>query len=100
MKSVIYPEKFANVINLLYFCYGFNICIAKMNSISMEIGKMEPGTVFFPSDLASLGSKTSNILKVLERMTKAGTIMRLAQGVYFIPVIDTKYGIGVIYPPL
>lgn len=99
MKSVIYLEKFANVINLLYFCDGFNICIAKMNSISMEIGKMEPGTVFFPSDLASLGSKTSNILKVLERKTKAGTIMRLAQGVYFIPVIDTKYGIGVIYPP-
>lgn len=59
---------------------------------------MEPGTVFFPSDLASTGSKSSNILKVLERETKAGTIVRLAQGIYYLPKIDTKYGIGIIYP--
>lgn len=98
MKSVIIAENFADVTNLLYFCDGFNICDTEMSRISSEIGKMEPGTIFFPSDLVSLGSKTANIRKALEREAKAGTILRLAQGVYLMPKIDSKYGIGVIYP--
>ena len=98
MKSVIIAENFADVTNLLYFCDGFNICDTKMSRISSEIGKMKPGTIFFPSDLVSLGAKTANIRKALEREAKAGTILRLAQGMYLMPKIDSKYGIGVIYP--
>lgn len=69
-----------------------------MNKISTEIARMTPGMVFFPSDLAKVGTKTSHVLKVLERETKAGTILRLAQGVYYYPKADDKYGLGIIYP--
>ena len=68
------------------------------NKISSEIAGMTPGQVFFPSDLAKIGTKSSYVLKVLERATKAGTIVRLAQGVYYYPKADDKYGLGVIYP--
>lgn len=68
------------------------------NKISTEIAGMTPGMVFFPSDLAKVGTKSSHVLKVLERETKAGTILRLAQGVYYYPKTDDKYGLGVIYP--
>lgn len=68
------------------------------NKISKEIANMEPGQVFFPSDLARVGTKTSHVLKVLERATKAGIILRLAQGVYYYPKTDEQYGLGVIYP--
>ena len=69
-----------------------------MNKISTEIARMTPGMVFFPSDLAKVGTKSSQVLKVLERETKAGTILRLAQGVYYYPKADDKYGLGIIYP--
>ena len=68
------------------------------NKVSAEIAGMKPGMVFFPSDLAKVGTKSTYILKVLERETKAGTIIRLAQGVYYYPKTDDKYGLGVIYP--
>ncbi|MBO5594922.1 MAG: hypothetical protein J5931_10010 [Prevotella sp.] len=68
------------------------------NKISLEIAGMTPGQVFFPSDLAKIGAKSSHVLKVLERATKAGTILRLAQGIYYYPKTDDKYGLGVIYP--
>lgn len=68
------------------------------NKVSAEIAGMTPGTVFFPSDLAKVGTKSTHVLKVLERETKAGTIIRLAQGVYYYPKTDDKYGLGVIYP--
>ena len=68
------------------------------NKVSTEIAGMEPGQVFFPSDLAKVGTKNSHVLKVLERATKAGTIIRLAQGIYYCPKTDEKYGLGVIYP--
>ena len=68
------------------------------NKVSAEIAGMIPGKVFFPSDLAKVGTKSTYVLKVLERETKAGTIIRLAQGVYYYPKTDDKYGLGVIYP--
>ncbi len=68
------------------------------NKVSTEIARMTPGKVFFPSDLAKVGTKSAYVLKVLEREVKAGTILRLAQGVYYYPKKDDKYGIGVIYP--
>jgi hypothetical protein len=70
------------------------------NIISREIAEMEPGRVFFPSDLAYVGTKSTYVLKVLERENKTGTIHRLAQGIYYYPKVDDKYGLGVIYPSL
>ena len=43
------------------------------NKVSAEIAEMTPGMVFFPSDMAKVGTKSTYILKVLERETKAGT---------------------------
>lgn len=68
------------------------------NKVSSEIAGMMPGMVFFPSDLAKVGTKSSHVLKVLERATRAGTILRLAHGIYYYPKTDEKYGLGVIYP--
>lgn len=45
-----------------------------------------------------MGTKSSHVLKVLEREARAGNILRLAQGVYYYPKTDDKYGLGVIYP--
>ena len=56
--------------------------------------------MFFSSDLSYTGVKSSLIQKVLERETNAGRIMRLGQGIYYMPKVDDVYGLGIIYPSL
>lgn len=56
--------------------------------------------MFFSSDLSDTGVKSSLIQKVLERETNAGRIMRLGQGIYYMPKVDEVYGLGIIYPSL
>lgn len=56
--------------------------------------------MFFSSDLSDTGVKSSLIQKVLERETNAGRIMRLGQGIYYMPKVDDVYGLGIIYPSL
>ena len=68
--------------------------------ISKQISGLEAGTVFFSSDLSDIGVKSSLIQKVLERETNAGRIMRLGQGIYYMPKVDDVYGLGIIYPSL
>ena len=68
--------------------------------ISKQISRLEAGTVFFSSDLSDTGVKSSLIQKVLERETNAGRIMRLGQGIYYMPKVDDVYGLGIIYPSL
>lgn len=68
--------------------------------ISKQISGLEAGTVFFSSDLSDTGVKSPLIQKVLERETNAGRIMRLGQGIYYMPKVDDVYGLGVIYPSL
>ncbi|MDD7460876.1 MAG: DUF6088 family protein [Prevotellaceae bacterium] len=68
--------------------------------ISKQISGLEAGTVFFSSDLSDTGVKSPLIQKVLERETNAGRIMRLGQGIYYMPKVDDVYGLGIIYPSL
>lgn len=68
--------------------------------ISKQISGLEAGTVFFSSDLSDTGVKSSLIQKVLERETNTGRIMRLGQGIYYMPKVDEVYGLGIIYPSL
>lgn len=68
--------------------------------ISKQISRLEAGTVFFSSDLSDTGVKSPLIQKVLERETNAGRIMRLGQGIYYMPKVDDVYGLGIIYPSL
>lgn len=69
------------------------------NKILTKVSKCGRGTVFFPSDFASMGESKA-ISKALERMTDSGTIIRLAPGIYYYPRIDKTLGLGVLYPSL
>ena len=61
------------------------------------IKKCGRGKLVFSSDFVRFGEqKTVN--KVLERMAKEGTILRISRGVYYYPKIDKKLGLGVLYP--
>jgi len=60
-----------------------------------KIQELEPGSIFFPEDFASIGSDES-IRQALSRICKAGTIIRLSKGIYLYPVIDEE--LGVFFP--
>ena len=67
------------------------------NTILNSVRKRGRGTVFFPSDFSKIGEKSA-VLKALERMTAAGTIIRVARGIYCYPKIDKELGLGVLLP--
>ncbi len=67
------------------------------NAILNSVRKRGRGTVFFSSDFSKTGEKSS-VLKALERMTTAGTIIRVARGIYCYPKIDKELGLGVLSP--
>lgn len=69
------------------------------NKILESVRKCGRGKLIFSSDFVRFGEqKTVN--KVLERMAKDGTILRISRGVYYYPKIDKKLGLGVLYPTL
>lgn len=82
------------------FATKLTIMPTQSSIISKQISGLEAGTVFFSSDLSDIGVKSSLIQKVLERETNAGRIMRLGQGIYYMPKVDDVYGLGIIYPSL
>lgn len=67
------------------------------NQIEKRIESKERGVFIFSSDFVDIATP-ENVTKVLQRMMKAGKIIRVCQGVYYYPRIDTKYGLGVIKP--
>lgn len=74
-----------------------------MQSIYNEIKRMvensEYGTLFFPYDFAALGSSDA-IRAALVRLCRSGVLMRAAQGIYYYPKVDTKWGSGIITPTI
>jgi hypothetical protein len=93
----------------LLFCRKFmlylrqNNAIITMQSIDDKIlskaQKCGRGKVYFSTDFAAYGAAKS-VAKALERMVKAGQIVRLSQGIYYYPQIDKELGLGVLYPSL
>ena len=67
------------------------------NQIEKHIESKKRGVFIFSSDFVDIATP-ENVTKVLQRMMKAGKIIRVCQGVYYYPRIDTKYGLGVIKP--
>ena len=67
------------------------------NQIEKRIDSKKRGVFIFSSDFVDIATP-ENVTKVLQRMMKAGKIIRVCQGVYYYPRIDTKYGLGVIKP--
>ena len=67
--------------------------------IEQRVSAMEKGQVFFPDSFATLGSSQA-VRSALTRMVKAGTITRIAQGIYCVPKVDEKWGFGTLMPSL
>lgn len=57
------------------------------------------GTLFFPDSFAQMASSDA-IRSALVRLCKDGDIIRVAQGIYCYPKIDTKCGSGVVPPSI
>ena len=72
-----------------------------MKSIVKEIeNKLKygrKGKILFASDFSSFGLPKA-VNKAMERLTQSGMLIRLAQGIYLYPQIDTRLGLGVLYP--
>lgn len=69
------------------------------DKILSNIKKRGRGSIFFANDMVQYGQRQS-VLKALERMAAAGTILRVARGIYCYPKIDKKLGLGILYPSL
>lgn len=69
------------------------------DKILSNIKKRGRGTIFFANDMVQYGQRQS-VLKALERMAAAGTILRVARGIYCYPKIDKELGLGILYPSL
>ena len=64
-------------------------------TISDRIRAWKRGRVFFLSDFADL-SNPAAVRKQLSRLCAEGEILRYGHGIYFYPVVDHKWGLGVI----
>ena len=60
--------------------------------ILTRIRRKRPGTVFTPTDFADLGTRNAVDL-ALSRNARAGTIRKLARGVYDLPRRDVRLGV-------
>ena len=69
------------------------------DKILTNVKKRGRGTIFFAQDMLQYGQRLS-VLKALERMAAAGTILRVARGIYCYPKIDKQLGLGALYPSL
>ncbi len=69
------------------------------DKILSNIKKRGRGTIFFANDMVQYGQRQS-VLKALERMAAAGTILRVARGIYCYPKVDKELGLGILYPSL
>lgn len=69
------------------------------SEIKKSIDGSTRGTLFFPDSFASIGSSDA-VRSALVRLCKSGLLIRVAQGIYYYPKIDTKWGSGVIPPSI
>ncbi len=68
-----------------------------VSEIEYKLKSGRRGKILFAADFSSFGQpKTVN--KAMERLTQSGMLIRLAQGIYLYPQIDTRLGLGVLYP--
>lgn len=67
--------------------------------IKTTIKESGRGHIVFPDDFSAKES-SDTIRSALVRLCEDNFIIRLAQGIYCYPVIDTKWGMGVMYPSI
>lgn len=68
-----------------------------VNEIENKVKYGRRGKILFASDFSSFGLPKA-VNKAMERLTESGLLIRLAQGIYLYPKIDTRLGLGVLYP--
>lgn len=69
------------------------------NEIKRKVTSSKRGTLFFP-DLFAHTASSDAVRSALVRLCRDGDIIRVAQGIYCYPKIDTKWGSGVIPPSI
>lgn len=57
------------------------------------------GSIFFPEDFSFVGG-VKLVTSALMRICDEGTIVRVAQGIYCYPIIDDKWGMGILLPSI
>lgn len=67
--------------------------------IKKTIESQGRGFIFFP-DLFSDKESSDAIRSALVRLCAENFIIRLAQGIYYYPIIDIKWGMGIMYPSI
>lgn len=91
---------FRFITNLSYICGRINTEMSSQsayNKIKTKIESFRRGKLFFPDDFASLASSDA-VRSALVRLCRSGIIIRVAQGIYYYPKADNKWGRGVILP--
>lgn len=68
-----------------------------VNEIENKVKYGRRGKIFFATDFGSFGLPKA-VNKAMERLAKSGILIRLAQGIYLYPQIDTRLGLGVLFP--
>lgn len=66
-------------------------------NIETTIESFGRGKIFFADDFFGMGTPET-IRQTLLRLAKSGEIVRVAQGIYCYPEIDTQLGLGIIRP--
>jgi hypothetical protein len=70
-----------------------------VNEVERKIIRSRRGKIYFAADFATFGTPKS-LNKALERLNASGLLVRFAQGIYLYPKIDTKLGLGILYPSI
>ena len=70
-----------------------------LKEIENKLKSGRRGKILFAADFSTFGLPKS-VNKAMERLTQSGLIIRLAQGIYLYPQIDTRLGLGVLYPSI
>jgi hypothetical protein len=74
-----------------------NVVKSIVKEIENKLKSGRRGKILFASDFSSFGLPKA-VNKAMERLTQSGMLIRLAQGIYLYPQIDTRLGLGVLYP--
>ena len=69
------------------------------NKIIRRIRGRGRGSLVFMSDFADCGTPSA-IKSAFRRLYTNGVLMRLSQGIYYYPQVDTTLGLGVLYPSI
>jgi hypothetical protein len=93
--------------NQIQFCHKFIVYLRQnyfcmqsaFNKIKDKILSSDIGELFFPDDFSSFGTSDA-VRSALVRLCQSELIIRVAQGIYYYPKVDTKWGSGIIPPSI